>query len=126
MPLTIKTQISVADLDFTVQYLLVLSQSNRALRGNIPLYKSVHKITLYNIASDIEKALLTKTDRDFTEAIEKSCKDVEQLIINTIPKSEIGRLKTAIRQKRYQNNLFNRVLSQYNSTLEFLLEKAGK
>ncbi|WP_290610297.1 hypothetical protein, partial [Arsukibacterium sp. UBA3155] len=67
-----------------------------------------------------ETALLEKRDEDFIDAIDRVCIDVEGIVVNAIPPEEIQRLKTAIRQKRYKNNDFNRLLSEYQSTLSFV------
>ncbi|WP_290610485.1 hypothetical protein, partial [Arsukibacterium sp. UBA3155] len=67
-----------------------------------------------------ETALLEKRDEDFIDAIDRVCIDVEGIVVNTIPPEEIQRLKTAIRQKRYKNNDFNRLLSEYQSTITFI------
>ncbi|WP_373877272.1 hypothetical protein, partial [Shewanella xiamenensis] len=42
---------------------------------------------------------------------------------STIPTDEMQRLKTAIRQKRYKNNEFNRLLNEYNNTLSYIAER---
>ncbi|WP_213997619.1 hypothetical protein [Arsukibacterium sp.] len=114
------TKINVSDLEFVIEYLILLAQSKRALQLNIPLYKSVNRLKLYKAAICIETAILEKRDEDFIDAIDRVCIDVEGIVVNTIPPEEIQRLKTAIRQKRYKNNDFNRLLSEYQSTITFI------
>ena len=120
------TKINVADLEFVIEYLVLLAQSKRALQLDIPLYKSVNRIKLFKAVICIETALLEKQDKDFIEAIDRVCVDVEVIVANTIPRDEIQRLKTAIRQKRYKNNDFNRLLNEYQSTLKYLESRSEK
>lgn len=120
------TKINVADLEFVIEYLVLLAQSKRALQLDIPLYKSVNRIKLFKAAVCIETALLEKQDKDFIEAIDRVCVDVEGIVANTIPRDEIQRLKTAIRQKRYKNNDFNRLLNEYQSTLKYLESRSER
>lgn len=120
------TKIQIADLEFVIEYLILLAQSKRAFQLDIPLYKSVNRIKLYKAAICVETALLEKRDEDFIEAINRVCIDVEGVVAKTIPPEEIQRLKTAIRQKRYKNNDFNRLLSEYQSTLLFIESKLGR
>lgn len=123
MSRTLTTKISVADLDFVIQYLILLSQSKRAFQLDIPLYKSRNRIKLYESAILLETALMEKKDQDFIDAIDRICVDIEGIVKSTIPTEEIQKLKTAIRQKRYKNNDFNRPLNEYNSTQTFLAER---
>ena len=123
MSRTLTTKISVADLDFVIQYLILLSQSKRAFQLDIPLYKSRNRIKLYESAILLETALMEKKDQDFIDAIDRICVDIEGIVKSTIPTEEIQKLKTAIRQKRYKNNDFNRLLNEYNSTQTFLAER---
>lgn len=123
MSRTLTTKISVADLDFVIQYLILLSQSKRAFQLDIPLYKSRNRIKLYESAILLETALMEKKDQDFIDAIDRICVDIEGIAKSTIPTEEIQKLKTAIRQKRYKNNDFNRLLNEYNSTQTFLAER---
>lgn len=116
------TKISVSDLEFVIEYLILLSQSKRAFQLDIPLYKSKNRIKLYETAIRLEKSILEKRDQDFIDAIDKICVDVEGIVTSTIPADEIQRLKTAIRQKRYKNNTFNRFFNEYDSTLSFLAQ----
>ena len=120
------TKIDVADLEFIIEYLILLAQSKRAFQLDIPLYKSVNRVKLYKAAISVETALLEKRDKDFIEAIDRVCVDVEGIVVNTIPRDEIQRLKTAIRQKRYKNNDFNRLLNEYQSTLKYLESRSEK
>ncbi|MCO4322295.1 hypothetical protein [Aliidiomarina quisquiliarum] len=123
MSRTATTKISVADLDFVIQYLILLSQSKRAFKLDIPLYKSRNRIKLYESAILLETALIEKRDQDFIDAIDRICVDIEGIVKSTIPTDEIQRLKTAIRQKRYKNNEFNRLLNEYNNTLSYIAER---
>lgn len=117
------TKISVSDLEFVIEYLILLSQSKRAFQLDIPLYKSKNRIKLYETAIRLETSIVEKRDQDFIDAVDKICVDVEGIVTSTIPADEIQRLKTAIRQKRYKNNVFNRVLNEYNSNLSFLAQR---
>jgi hypothetical protein len=119
------TKISVADLEFVIEYLIFLSQSKRAFHLDIPLYKSRNRIKLYESAIRLETAMIEKRDQDFIDAIDHICVDIESIVKSTIPTDEIQRLKTAIRQKRYKNNDFNRLLNEYNSTQSFLAERSS-
>lgn len=123
MSRTLTTKISVADLDFVIQYLILLSQSKRAFQFDIPLYKSRNRIKLYESAILLETALMEKKDQNFIDAIDRICVDIEGIVKSTIPTEEIQKLKTAIRQKRYKNNDFNRLLNEYNSIQSFLAER---
>lgn len=126
MSRTATTKISVADLDFVIQYLILLSQSKRAFQLDIPLYKSRNRIKLYESAILLETALIEKRDQDFIDAIDRICVDIEGIVKSTIPTDEIQRLKTAIRQKRYKNNEFNRLLNEYNNTLAYIAERNSR
>lgn len=117
------TKITPADLEFVVEYLILLSQSKRALKLDIPLYKSRDRIKLFEAAIRIETAMLEKKDQDFIDAIDRLCVDVEGIVTSSIPNNEIQKLKTAIRQKRYKNNEFKRVLFEYQSTLDFMTNR---
>lgn len=118
------TTISPADLEFVIEYLILLSQSKRALQLDIPLYKSRNRIRLYEAALRIETAMLQKKDQDFVDAIDSVCVDVEGIVTGTIPNNEIQKLKNAIRQKRYKNNDFKRVFFEYQSTLDFMTNRS--
>uniref|UniRef100_A0A486XN37 Uncharacterized protein n=1 Tax=Rheinheimera sp. BAL341 TaxID=1708203 RepID=A0A486XN37_9GAMM len=118
------TRISVADLEFVIEYLLVLSQSKRALQNDIPLYSSKNRIKLYEAAIRIEQALLEERDEDFVAAIDHVCTDVEGIITTTIPVEDVQKLKTAIRQKRYKNNDYRRLYMEYQSTLDFMARRS--
>ncbi|MCO4322321.1 hypothetical protein [Aliidiomarina quisquiliarum] len=117
------TKISVSDLEFVIEYLILLSQSKRAFQLDIPLYKSKNRIKLYETAIRLETSILEKRDQDFIDAVDKICVDVEGIVTGTIPADEIQRLKTTIRQKRYKNNVFNRVFNEYNSIISFLAKR---
>lgn len=117
------TKISISDLEFVIEYLILLSQSKRAFQLDIPLYKSKNRIKLYETAIRLETSFLEKRDQDFIDAVDNICVDVEGIVTSTIPAAEIQRLKTAIRQKRYKSNAFNRLLNEYNSTLSFLAQR---
>jgi len=122
----ISTKIDVADLEFVIEYLILLAQSKRAFQLDIPLYKSVNRVKLYKAALCVETALLEKRDEDFIETIDRVCVDVEGVVANTIPRDEIQRLKTAIRQKRYKNNDFNRLLNEYINTIKYIKSRCEK
>jgi len=122
MPKTTSTTVSVADLEFTIAYLLVLSQSKRALNHDVPLYKSRNRIKLYEAAIRLEKSFEGLRDQEFIDAINRVCVDIEGIIVSTIPAGEIKKLKSAIRQKRYKNNIYNRLLSEYQSTLQLIAQ----
>ena len=117
------TKINAADLEFVIEYLILLAQSKRALQQDIPLYKSQNRIKLYQAAIHVETALLEKRDQEFINVIERVCIDVENIITSTIANDEIQRLKTAIRQKRYKNNDFKRVFFEYKSTIDFITNR---
>ena len=117
MPKTLSTKTSVADLEFVIAYLLVLSQSKRALIHDIPLHNSRNRIKLYEAATRLEKSFVELRDQEFIDVINKVCVDIEGIIVATMPADEIKKLKIAIRQKRYKNNSYNRLLSEYQSTL---------
>lgn len=123
MPKTLSTKISVADLEFVIEYLLVLSQSKRALEHDIPLYNSRNRIKLYEAAIRLEKSFLELRDQEFIDAINRVCVDIEGIVVSTMPADEIKKLKTAIRQKRYKNNDYNRLLNEYQSTLAFMAQR---
>ncbi|WP_445769175.1 hypothetical protein [Rheinheimera sp.] len=92
------TKISVADLEFVIEYLLVLSQSKRAL--------------------------LEERDQSFITAIDHVCNDVEGIITTAIPVEDVQKLKTAIRQKRYKNNDYRRLYIECQSTLDFMARRS--
>ena len=123
MPKTTSTKVSVADLEFVIEYLLVLSQSKRALEHDIPLYNSRNRIKLYEAAIRLEKSFLELRDQEFIDAINRVCVDIEGVVMSTMPADEIKKLKTAIRQKRYKNNDYNRLLNEYQSTLQFMVQR---
>lgn len=123
MPKTLSTKISVADLEFVIEYLLVLSQSKRALEHDIPLYNSRNRIKLYEAAVRLEKSFLELRDQEFIDAINRVCADIEGIVVSTMPADEIKKLKTATRQKRYKNNDYNRLLNEYQSTLAFMTQR---
>lgn len=123
MPKTTSTKVSVADLEFVIEYLLVLSQSKRALEHDIPLYSSRNRLKLYEAAIRLEKSFLELRVQEFIDAVDRICVDVEGIIVSTIPAEEIKKLKTAIRQKRYKSNDYNRLLNEYQSTLQFMAQR---
>lgn len=123
MPKTTSTKISVADLEFVIEYLLVLSQSKRALEHDVSLYNSHNRVKLYEAAIRLEKALLELRDQEFIDSVDRICVDIEGIMITTMPNDEIKKLKVSTRQKRYKNNDYNRLLSEYQSTLAFMAQR---
>lgn len=120
MPKSPSYKVSVSDLDFVIQYLLLMSHSHRGTQGAKRIYVSKERIKLYEAAIRIEDALLNKRDQEFIDTIDRVCLDVEAIMKRSIPTSELARVRTAIRQKRYKNNVYNRLQHEYDATLEYI------
>ena len=112
MPRQFSFNVDANDLDYTIEYLMLLSRSTRASANNVSLYGGNIRIELYKAAIRLEEALLTKHDSEFLEALQRICLDVEGIIRKAMPIAAIRKMKTAIRQKRHQNPYYNRITNR--------------
>ena len=117
------TKIDVQDLEYVIEYLLVFTFSRRAYSSDTTITKGKNRVKLLQSALTLEKAMLELRDQEYLDAVDRICVDIEGVMVATLGTAEIQKLRTAIRQKRYKNNGFNRVFEEYQSTKSFLERK---
>ncbi|WP_397471754.1 hypothetical protein [Rheinheimera sp.] len=117
------TKIEVQDLEYVIEYLLVFTVSRRAYSSDTTITKGKNRVKLLQAALTLEKAMLELRNQEYLNAVDRICVDIEGVMSATLGTAEIQKLRTAIRQKRYKNNGFNRALGEYQSTKSFLERK---
>lgn len=117
------TKIEVQDLEYVIEYLLVFTVSRRAYNSDTTITKGRNRVKLLQAALMLEKAMLELRDQEYLDTVDRICVDIEGVMVATLGTAEIQKLRTAIRQKRYKNNGFNRVFEEYQSTKSFLERK---
>lgn len=116
------TKIDVQDLEYVIEYLLVFTFSRRAYSSDTTITKGKNRVKLLQAALKLEKALLELRDQEYLDAVERVCVDVEGIMVAALCLADIQKLRSAIRQKRYKNDGFNRVVNEYESTKNYMLK----
>lgn len=115
------TKIDVQDLEYVIEYLLVFTVSRRAYSSDTTITKGKNRVKLLQAALRLEKAMLELRDQEYLDAVDRVCVDIEGVMSATLGSAEIQKLRAAIRQKRYKNDGFNRVLCEYESTKRYMI-----
>lgn len=112
-------KIDIADLEYCFEYLIVLAFSPMRVYASIKdssarrVTASNHKIKLYKIGIEIEK--LFSEHHEYSTTVEK-CEqlkiDLEGIIMVTLDKEELAKMRTSIRQKRFKETP-RRLFSEY-------------
>jgi hypothetical protein len=119
------TKIDVQDLEYVIEYLLVFTVSRRGYSSDTTITKGKNRVRLLQAALTLEKAMLELRDQEYLDAVNSVCVDIEGIMVAALCPADIHKLRTAIRQKRYKNNGFCRVFSEYESTKKYMLNKLG-
>lgn len=125
MARTVSNKIYTHDLEYVIEYLLVYTVSRRAYSNDSDLTRGRNRVKLLQAALTLERAMLELRDLEYLDAVDHVCIDVEGIMFATLKPSEIRKLRTAIRQKRYKNDGYSRVAYEYANTKEFLAKKGG-
>ncbi|SEA01897.1 hypothetical protein [Alkalimonas amylolytica] len=117
------TKIDVLDLEYVIEYLLVFIFSRRAFSCDTTITKGKNRVRLLQAALTLEKVMLELREQEYLDTVDRVCVDIEGVMVATLGTAKIQQLRTAIRQKRYKNNGFNRALEEYQSTKSLLERK---
>lgn len=115
------TKIDVQDLEYVIEYLLVFTVSRRAYNSDTTITKGKNRVKLLQAALTLQKAMLELRDQEYLDVVGRVCVDIEGIIAATLSPADIQKLRSAIRQKRYKNDGFNRVLYEYESTKRYMI-----
>lgn len=119
------TKIDVQDLEYVIEYLLVFTFSRRAYSCDTTITKGKNRVKLLQAALTLEKAMLELRDQEYLDAVDRVCVDIEGVMSATLGTTEIQKLRTAVRQKRYKNDGYSRADYEYESTKRFLITRSN-